>query len=125
MTSSEHLAVQPKIQIISSVQMHPPMPVERKVLKRHVAHAPPSLVPLYSGSNTYISTTDLVKIYTSKAALYTARLIDVIFGRETLMNACVNRTENSGDLVPLDKEKLNSVIGKSGEIQSIALVVRY
>ncbi|XP_062556374.1 modifier of mdg4-like isoform X8 [Armigeres subalbatus] len=85
-------------------------PDQRKILKRSATEAAPSIVPLHNGSNTYISTKDLVNIYTPKAALYTARLIDVIFGRDNLIHACLNRTEHSGDLVPLDKDKLASVI---------------
>lgn len=98
--------------------MHPPnLPEEsttarRKVLRRTASKAPPSQVPLHSGSDIYISTKDLVNIYTPKPALYTARLADVIFGRDTLLNACVSRTQNTADLVPLDKNKLQSIIGE-------------
>lgn len=106
-----------KIQIISSIQMHPPNPEgsaskRKKVLRRTVARAPPSKVPLHSGSDIFISTKDLINIYTPKPALYTARLADVIFGRDILMNSCVTRTQNTADLVPLDVHKLRSVIGK-------------
>ncbi|XP_021693978.1 modifier of mdg4 isoform X16 [Aedes aegypti] len=112
------ITCKPKVEIISSIQTHPPKttppltsrpPEKPKIVKRSAAEAP-ALVPLHSGSNTYISTTDLVSIYTPKPALYTARLMDVIFGRHKLMSACVRRTENTGSLVPLDEHKLYSVI---------------
>ncbi|XP_062703353.1 uncharacterized protein LOC134285805 isoform X1 [Aedes albopictus] len=106
-----------KSQCISfTVQTRPPSPKVKpppeqwKKAGRPVAEAPSTMVPLHSGSAIFISTIDLVSIYTPKAALYTARLIDVIFGRQTLLKACVSRTENSGDLVPLDEDKLKSVI---------------
>lgn len=69
-------------------------------------------VPLHSGSDVYISTKDLIRIYTPKPALYTSRLVELIFGREVLLNACVTRTSNTGHLKPLEEKTLRSVIGK-------------
>nr|XP_029723248.1 FLYWCH-type zinc finger-containing protein 1-like [Aedes albopictus] len=62
---------------------------------------------------------DLVKIYSPKPALYpsktllgyTARLLDIIFGREILVGACIERLVDDDDLEQLDSHKLRSVIG--------------
>ncbi|EAT43952.1 AAEL004637-PA [Aedes aegypti] len=65
----------------------------------------PLTVPLYSGSSVYISLKDLIRIYSPKPALYTARLLDTVFGREVLISV--------DDAELLDPPKLQSVIGGS------------
>uniref|UniRef100_A0A2M4CGR7 Modifier of mdg4 n=2 Tax=Anopheles darlingi TaxID=43151 RepID=A0A2M4CGR7_ANODA len=63
----------------------------------------PRKVPLYKGSTVYISTKDLWSIYTSKPALYTSRLIELMYGLETLQMAGTKQ-ESVGEMGdPLDK----------------------
>uniref|UniRef100_A0A182S6H5 BEN domain-containing protein n=1 Tax=Anopheles maculatus TaxID=74869 RepID=A0A182S6H5_9DIPT len=68
-------------------------------------------VPLHAGSSVYIATKDLLSIYTSKPAIYTGRLIELMFGVETLKLSCLNDSEKTDpSLVPLDPTILDSVI---------------
>ncbi|XP_053680524.1 uncharacterized protein LOC128731427 [Anopheles nili] len=54
---------------------------------------------------------DLVTIYTSKPALYTSRLIDLMFGEDTLRASCLDNSEKGDtNLVPLDQNILESVL---------------
>uniref|UniRef100_A0A182MES3 BEN domain-containing protein n=1 Tax=Anopheles culicifacies TaxID=139723 RepID=A0A182MES3_9DIPT len=68
-------------------------------------------VPLHAGSSVYIATKDLLSIYTSKPAVYTGRLIELMFGLDTLKVSCLDgdETPNTG-LIPLDSTILNAVI---------------
>lgn len=68
----------------------------------------PSKVPLHKGSSVFISTKALLSIYTSKPALYTSRLIELMYGLETLQMAGTKQ-QSVGELGdPLDT--LNSTI---------------
>uniref|UniRef100_A0A182PMZ1 BEN domain-containing protein n=1 Tax=Anopheles epiroticus TaxID=199890 RepID=A0A182PMZ1_9DIPT len=68
-------------------------------------------VPLHAGSSVYIATKDLLSIYTSKPAVYTGRLIQLMFGLETLKISCLDSKEKVGtNLVPLNPTVLNAVI---------------
>uniref|UniRef100_A0A182JNK3 BEN domain-containing protein n=1 Tax=Anopheles christyi TaxID=43041 RepID=A0A182JNK3_9DIPT len=68
-------------------------------------------VPLHAGSSVYIATKDLLSIYTSKPAVYTGRLIQLMFGLETLKISCLDSKEKVGtDLIPLDPTTLEAVI---------------
>lgn len=108
----------PKIEIISQIRLHPPQEnptISRQhgLLRGSSVGGVPEKVPLYSGSDIYIALEDLVKIYSSNPALYTARLMDIIFGREILNNACIEPAEDEDDLEQLDSHKLRSMIGKN------------
>ncbi|XP_053667387.1 uncharacterized protein LOC128717110 [Anopheles marshallii] len=68
-------------------------------------------VPLHAGSSVYIATKDLLSIYTSKPAVYTGRLIELMYGVDTLKHSCVDRNEQADtDLTPLDPTILDAVI---------------
>uniref|UniRef100_A0A4Y0APV2 BTB domain-containing protein n=1 Tax=Anopheles funestus TaxID=62324 RepID=A0A4Y0APV2_ANOFN len=68
-------------------------------------------VPLHAGSSVYIATKDLFSIYSSKPAVYTGRLIELMFGIETLKISCVDCNEKaSTNLIPLDPTILDAVI---------------
>uniref|UniRef100_A0A182UVI8 BEN domain-containing protein n=1 Tax=Anopheles merus TaxID=30066 RepID=A0A182UVI8_ANOME len=68
-------------------------------------------VPLHAGSSVYIATKDLLSIYTSKPAVYTGRLIQLMFGLDTLKISCLDSKERvNTDLVPLDPTTLEAVI---------------
>nr|XP_049461668.1 modifier of mdg4-like isoform X3 [Anopheles coluzzii] len=68
-------------------------------------------VPLHAGSSVYIATKDLLSIYTSKPAVYTGRLIQLMFGLDTLKISCLDSKERANtDLVPLDPTTLEAVI---------------
>ncbi|XP_058130358.1 modifier of mdg4-like isoform X19 [Anopheles coustani] len=69
-------------------------------------------VPLHAGSTVYISTVDLLSIYTTKPSLYTTRLTELTFGAETLRNSCLYSSDaaEGSSLVPLDKTKLDAVL---------------
>ena len=70
-------------------------------------------VPLHAGSSVYIATKDLLSIYTSKPAVYTGRLIQLMFGLDTLKISCLDSKERvNTDLVPLDPTTLEAVISK-------------
>ncbi|XP_035900369.1 modifier of mdg4-like isoform X6 [Anopheles stephensi] len=68
-------------------------------------------VPLHAGSSVYIATKGLLSIYTSKPAVYTGRLVELMFGVETLKRSCLNGSEQTDPgLVPLDPTILDAVI---------------
>uniref|UniRef100_A0A182NKW8 BEN domain-containing protein n=1 Tax=Anopheles dirus TaxID=7168 RepID=A0A182NKW8_9DIPT len=74
-------------------------------------------VPLHAGSSVYIATKDLLAIYTSKPAIYTRRLMELMFGTATLQHSCLDSSSineasdgSSTNLVPLDPTILESVI---------------
>uniref|UniRef100_A0A182QDE8 BEN domain-containing protein n=1 Tax=Anopheles farauti TaxID=69004 RepID=A0A182QDE8_9DIPT len=79
-----------------------PTNVKRKIINK---------VPLHAGSSVYIATKDLLDIYTSKPAIYTGRLIELMYGVDTLRNSCLDSSDKaSPSLVPLDPTILESVI---------------
>ncbi|XP_058057585.1 modifier of mdg4-like isoform X12 [Anopheles bellator] len=67
-------------------------------------------VPLHAGSAVYIATKDLLSIYTSKPALYTSRLIELMFGVETLRLRAAAAGQTGDVLSTLDATILDAVI---------------
>lgn len=72
--------------------------------------ANPDEIPLHKGCNIFINKSQLLEIYTPHPALYTIRLAEIVFGRETLSTASKDSLDNALDL--LDQNVLGSVIGK-------------
>ncbi|XP_055594640.1 modifier of mdg4-like isoform X3 [Uranotaenia lowii] len=140
--SDSNLRIVKKVQILSSVQMHPPQkciqqprqqnrtppkPINQKKQRSGPASKSTPVqqstsldkVPLHSGSTVFVTTKDLIRIYTTKPALYTARLVEIVFGRETMMKSCLEGSTGAGTaatsnnishLKPLDSNMLQSII---------------
>lgn len=68
------------------------------------------LVPLVKGCKHRVSKQKLVSIYTPHPALYTVRLAELVFGKETLDHAA--KSSRSNPTAFLDQSKLESFVSK-------------
>lgn len=67
-------------------------------------------IPLHKGSAYRVSKTDLIRIYTSQPAVYTVRLADLVFGKDTL--ASVSKVSCDGAINLLDQNKMESFVSE-------------
>lgn len=65
------------------------------------------MMPLHTGSQVFVSKTDLIKAFDPKPQIYTYKLAMLIFGQKI----SEKRPAQKGDLLQhLDQRKLNSLI---------------
>lgn len=69
------------------------------------------MIPLHAGSDVYVPKSDLIRIYTTNPAVYTGRLAELVFGRDSLVNAKVIKGDNKTNILTLDSIKLKSILG--------------
>lgn len=67
-------------------------------------------IPLYKGCKYRVSKTELLNIYTPHIALYSVRLAELLFGKETLDSVAKASKTNALDM--LDSDKLAAFISK-------------
>ena len=71
----------------------------------------PHLIPLHHGSSVYVDKHDILKIFTNKPALYTVRLLEMVFGTDVLKMSCLPGDQDDEEkLNPLERDSFESVI---------------
>lgn len=83
------------------------------VLPKIVEMENSTMIPLHTGSRVYINKHDILEIFTNKPALYTVRLIELVFGTDVLKNACMPDEQDEERLLrPLEAESFESVLSR-------------
>ncbi|XP_063705175.1 modifier of mdg4-like isoform X4 [Culicoides brevitarsis] len=84
----------------------PPKSVEKK---NRPKKSDSDLIALHKGCKIKVSRSKLLQIYTEHPALYTTRLAEMVFGKETLL--AVSKQQKDGNAIDLlDQNTLNSII---------------
>ena len=73
---------------------------------------PRTFIPLYPGCSIMVSAADLRRIFTPKPAVYTAKLVELLYGKEVLQKSCLTIEDVRDGLVPLEPTVLNALISK-------------
>lgn len=80
----------------------------------------PNLIPLHIGSRVYVNKHDILKIFTNKPALYTIRLLEMVFGTEVLKRSCLSdERDEENKLVPLELDSFESLMSGFFVVQII------
>ena len=73
------------------------------------------LIPLHNGSRVYINKNDILGIFSNKPALYTVRLIELVYGLNVLKRATLPDERENG-LSPLESESFDSILSELSNI---------